>query len=1043
MKKIFTTIIIFVFFFAYSQNTVPPVKKGNSGTMQITPDPNKQGQGKKTPISSTTTTIGNQNAVTVIIDHSGSMNGAPIDAAKNSSQILIDLIDLWGSKLFQQQIGNINFQYIQFGGSGEYNVLQPLGKISNPKQLRSMIGSSTISYGGTDFSSGIEPALSQLKGKNLNNKTIFLTDAADGGFGPKSGQNYYQDLNDTKFIIYNSPSSSVNQKGWLKAVPNGTEFHVNSEYEVLSLFVKTLFEFVDDINYYLVRQGSQNVDIGEPFKIIKHSKDKRNLLIASKPQNSNLVIEKIISPSGIAISQNDYTLYDAKTFFNIELHDTLPQGEYKIVFKNAKRSHNLFYINFERCNIYLNLATLPQLKVDECFIENSSVNFNFFYWDADLNKEIAYPDFLSHSAYRFKIDNQVFDKTGQGKTRLSFSHSFPFGSAGTYQVFTSWSYNEEKMKLYDTPPLSLIMDFCITKNGSLVHLDYDTTLTWEGRQIDFKATMLDKNQFVANNTKQLFLKTGHGTIVMKQDSINKQEYNGVLDYVKGNAQYSLALENRDSRFNFAFDKSSKTSFYGKKRQIVVTYEGKDYTFHKQKSISSFWDKIKYVFSSKNVPVKKYSFNGQNIVIPYFLPYYDEVNDNVKFYFKLNKIFPDEDVSLIFNSDSSKYTYPKNDLAVNGLWGMFSSKHDYSDAVTVDLALIDSTSFKQGGNSIQNCSISKRKGEMYFPIPLYKEPQFVTSGAVSFQINNQQRDILLDNTDIRIDITTSKINRFYVLTKWWVYKILLLILILLLLLIYGILFIVSRNKCNQKVKLWRRLKDNDLSFLQDLWSEPSKHHKCNNILELPIELKNAFTNGNSKPDKNTFIEWNNSESSTNTREIKKRFCYRSLFLTLKVPFKVFYILFLPISLLVDLFRNAFEMDKEIIKNRKFLKYVQTVENASIPNIPSEWAFSHKSRISITFNNSIEGAVRLRHISYFSTIAEITIIENYVNILALNSSINIYTTGGNMNFLTIGKQYSSNEGAESIKFIVNDEIEFNIENIDYESISCTINCHLINN
>jgi len=1036
----------------FGQNTVPPVKRESSGTMKIAPDPNKNNQRSSatstnsSSSNSTTqqsTTASDQNSISLIIDHSGSMNGLPLQAAKNSSIILIDLIELWGQRLFPQKIGNISFQYIQFGGTGEHNVLFNLSKISNANQLRSDIINSTTNYGGTDFSSGIDPALDQLKGKNFNNKTIFLTDGGDVGSGPNQNGGFYDDLIDTKFIIYNSPNTTVQQQGWLGTVPNGSEYHVDSEYEVLSIFVKTLFEFVDDIDYYLVRQGKQNINKGIPFKIIKHTPDKENMLILSKPANTNLEIEKIVSPTGNDLSQNDYSIYSAQTFYNIFLNDSLPNGEYQIVFKNSSisQSHDIFYIDFERCNIFLNLLTSPDLKAQECFLENSSVNFEFKYWDSDLDKEIDYPDFISHSAYHFQIVNNIVDNTGKGKNGLVFSYSFPFGSAGSYQAWTAWSYNEEKMRMKNSPPLSLLTEFCITKNGSLVHLEYDSTQTWEGRQLQFTATVLDSNQFVINNTKELYLKTGQNTVVLVQDSSDKGKYTGVLDYVAGDTQYSLSLENRDNRFLFAIDKSSETVFTGKKRYIKVSYHGKDFTSYSTKNINNIFKKIEYVFSSKDVPTKTYSFVGNNLTIPYYLPYYDQLDDNIEFFFSINKIFPDESVNLLFNTDSSEYEYSAKEVASGGLWGMFSRKHDYPDAVTVKLNFADSADIRPDGQLTQEFLITKKQGEMFFTEPLYKEPAFEVIGDISFQIDNSQRVINLDHTDVSIEITTSGLDKFYILTKWGLYKFLLLFFICLFLFVYTVLFLVSRYKCNQKVRLWRRLDNNDLSLLQDLWSEPVNHKKCNSKLELPEEIKVAFKNEKGIPDKKVFLQWTHSENSKTIKEIKKRICYKSAFYQSNLFYTVLHVSIFPIALFIDLFRNAFELDKSVINNKDFLQYVQTVENASVSNLPSEWSFSKQNRIIITFNQPTENSIRLRHLSYSGILAEISFFNEYITVLASGPALDVSWSNGTTNYLTSGKQISSPKHIDNCRLGINNEIEIMIENIDYDLLYCNIKCYSI--
>jgi ABC-type glycerol-3-phosphate transport system permease component len=1043
MKKILglNIILLFIAFTVVGQNTVPPVKKGNSGTMTITPDPNKSGSNNSASSGTQASNSGNQNSVTVIIDHSGSMIGVPLNAAKNSSVILIDLIDLWGRELFSQQIGKINFQYIQFGGKDEFNVLYNLGTIQNTIQLRNDIINSTTQFGGTDFSSGIEPALNQLAGKKLNNKTIFLTDGGDNGIGASPNIGHYKDLVDTKYVIYGSPNTSVQQKGWLTAVPNGSEFHVNSEYEVLALFVKTLFEFVDDINYYLVRQGTQQIDKNNSFKIYKHSPNKKYMMILSKPANTNLEIEKILDISGKKLSTNSYSIYNKQTFFNIFLNDSLPSGEYKIIFKNSNQNHNLFYINFERCNIFLNLQTTPVLNQSECFVENSSVNFDFKYWDADQNKEINYADFLNHSAFHYKITDNIIEKTGKGRTGLVFSHSFPVGSAGAYQVWSTWSYNEEKMRLQNNPALSLMKEFCVSKNGSLVHLDYDTTMTWEGREIIFTATILDNKQYIIDNTKALYLDTGKGIVTLSQDSSNKQKFVGNLDYVKGNTQYVLSLLNKDNRFQFAFDNSSITTFFGKKRYVIISYSGKDYTSYKNKNLNNIFSKIGYVFSDKNIPVKRYFYEGKDIVIPYYLPYYEKMDDNIQFSFTVNKIFHDEEASLTFKSDSLHYIYPCDNTLVGGIWGAFCQKRNYDNAVEVILTFKDSTLLITKGNPIEQfCRITKKSGQMYFPNPLYKEPSFSINGKI--QIRNKNRMIKLDYTSVKLDISTSDLDKFYVLTKWWVYKVLLIIGLCILFTIYLILFLVARFKSNQKVKFWYRLKNNELSQLEDLWSEPGKHKKCFLKLEIPDEIKNTFQNAEKKADKNIFINWYQSENSERFDEIKKRFCYRSLFHG-NLFIKVLYICLFPLFLLIDLFRNAFEKDKTIIKNKDFLEYVQTVEDFNIANIPSEWSFENQHRIIVSQNQPGTDSVRLRNNAYVGACVEILFINNSLSIISKSPSVSVYMPDGNEKYLSKEQRAELPAKISTCRLLVNEEIEIKIDDIDYETMSCNLSNHLINN
>lgn len=1031
-KLILSTFVLLFPFLMAGQDIVPPVRTENNGTMTITPNPNGQTRSS----TSTTGTGNNQNSVTIIVDHSGSMQGAPIKAAKNSSVILIDLIDLWGKELFPQQIGNMQLQYIQFGGKGEFNELHKLGKITDMAALRRQIINSPVNYGNTDFATGFEPALRQLAGKNLNNKTIFLTDAGDNGLGADADPSKYKDLIDTKFIIYNSGNSSVERKKWLSAVPNGSEYQVGSEYEVLALFVKTLFEFVDDINYYLVRQGTQSLGQDNTFAVYKHSSDKRNMMILSKSAGTNLEIDKILDSSGKEVADTLYKVYATPTFFNIFLEDALASGEYKIVFKSSELigSHNLFYINFEKCNIFLDLETTPVLQASECFLENSSVNFNFKYWDADQNKEITYPDFLSHSAFHYKITDSIIDQTGKGNSGLVFSHSFSVGSAGSYQVWSAWSYNEEKMKHQNNPPLSLQKDFCVSVNGSLVHLAYDTLMTWEGRKLEFVANILDNNPYILDNTKVLYLNTGTQTIPLHQDTTNKQHYRGTLDYVQGNHQYILSLNNKDNRFRFALDDGSLTTFWGKKRYIRVSYSGKDYTSLKSDNLSNMIKKIRYVISNNNIPIKKYSYEGKDIVIPYYLPYYDEIDDDIQFTFGINKIFPDEIATLQFRVDSTVYSYPYENALVGGLWGVFATKRTYPDAVTVGLQVKDTVLENSYQEINQMCTLTKREGQMYFPDPLYKEPSIQINGEIAIQTING-RIVTLDNTSVKLEISTNDMDRLYVRTKWTVYKFACLCLLVFLLIVYLVLWYVSYIKNAQKIRLWKRLKKNDLSPLEDLWNDPLYNRKCAEKLEIPVELKDAFLSPGGDPSKELFLEWLHSDLSEKKGEIKKRFCYRSLFYK-NAACKIFYVLLFPLFVLIDLGRNAFELDSKVIKNKKMLEYVLAVENTNVSNIPSDWSFCGQPHIGITQLERGENNVRLRDNSHIGISVEILFYDNYLTIICKTSFVTLYLPNGKDRYLCKNQQEALPAGLTSCRVIMNDEIVLSIEDIDYETKSCVI-------
>ena len=194
---------------------------------------------------------------------------------------------------------------------------------------------------------------------------------------------------------------------------------------------------------------------------------------------------------------------------------------------------------------------------------------------------------------------------------------------------------------------------------------------------------------------------------MKQDTANQFQYTGLLDYVKGETQYKLSMDNRNANFQFALDSSSQASFYGKGRKLKVTYTGKDFSSIQQKvSFNGFFDKMRFAFNNQSVPVKSFSYTGQNIVIPYQIPFYDPVNETIGLTISINKIFPDEQGMLKLVVDSLAHSYPAKDVKSGGIWGWFSSSNDYPDAVQFVFNFPDSISLSSSSlQSSQQCNIN--------------------------------------------------------------------------------------------------------------------------------------------------------------------------------------------------------------------------------------------------------------------------------------------------------------------------------------------------
>lgn len=1043
---------------AHGQSTVPPVQRsGGSASMTITPDPNdttqgQQGGGNPLPNLTSGGGVPGSNALTVIVDHSGSMLNGALAASRNSSAILGDLIEIWGTSLYPKVFKDLQFQYIEFGDLHESNVLIPLGPIQNAAQIRQQILNSPTSYGGTDFSAGINPAVQTLM-DSLYHRTLFLTDAGDGGAGATQGAGYYAALDDIKFVIYDAANASVASKGWL-SVTNASEFHVENEFEVLSVFVQTLFEFVDNLNNYLVRQGEKKIGVGTPFVIQKHSPTESNNTIVSKPASATgIQIKEVLDPVGNVVDPPLVRIDETATFFNVVLDATLPKGDYQLVFEPStlSRTHYLDYISFERCQIELQ----PELSPDPgsgCFLENSAVNFQFKYMDVVQGVQITYPDFLSHAAYRYAMIGQPMDVSGQGNQGLLFTHSFPFGTAGRYEVRSVWSYNESKLQQGD-PKLALVEQVCVDQNGSLVRLDYDTTQTWEGREIEFTATILEPKPGM-KQIKKLPLQLGGGAeIPLRQDSANALVYRGTLDYVERGRDYVLSI-GKITNYNLAFDSTAATAFRGRERYIQITVTAKDFSALRQDvSVSNFfkrvWQSLNFVLS--DLGDETFVYAGESLKIPYQLPYYEAERDSIDFVFSLNKVFPDETVRLSFQLDSTRYTYAAED--VETLWlkvwpftalGAPKRSQDLSDAVMVQMNFTDSLTIMQPRPGQQSLWLAKRAGTMTFTEALFPEPSFAVSGNLSFGLKDgSTRTVTLPNNHTELAIETSLLDKRYTLLRWRLNRILLLFLLLFIGVLYLLPAWIGRRKNQTKVRLWRRLVRNESLLPTDLWYSPERNSACNPQLKLPDPIKAAFPDEYHQPSYAEYAAWLQTVQEleqTNRKkaasEIKSKLCYTPIYKRGGIVRAILLAPFFPIVLLLDVWRRALDRSPKVVRNADFLAYVRDVENLTIPNVPSTFSFSGEGTIRIRFQDPATNAVRLREMNVQGKVADLSFGTDQINLVAFNYALTAHWRSGESEYIAQNGRATSPKHLSEFGFEVDEKLYITVREIDFETQSCVV-------
>lgn len=699
----------------------------------------------------------------------------------------------------------MHFQFIRFGGSNEHKLLYS-GPLTTEvsRRLKSLIENDDTNYGNTDYNSGIDLALEELRKRpDLNSKTLFLSDAEDHGTGPRGIS--YQPLGDVKFIIYGS--GSVETKGWLKAIPWAIERNVDNEFEVTALFVTTLFEFVDNLNHYLIRRGKQRLDVGEEFVFAKHAPDTPHTLIITRPVPS-IEVDLIIGPLGTPLSDEEYHIYQRNTFVQIVLDPSLSEGEYRISFRNASRSFDVNYINFEPVEIYLDLSTIPPSKTD-CLVENSSVNFEFKFWDNHSKTAIQYVDFLGFAAYRYQIIGHKLlgEATGTDPAGLIFSKTLKGDMAGQYDVLTAWSYNEAKLKA-DDPPLEFIRELCITQSGRLIHVEYDTSYTWEGRDLAFTASFLKPTPLLLDSLKSIYLNTDRSIVELRQAKPGTNEYTGSLKNVQP-VLYQLSIDNRDSSYSLALDSLTVTQFEGKPRRIVVEVEGIDF-----QSISmrlkglSGWDKLVLAFKEQfglfryRGHTKKFSFEAtDDLTVPFQIPYAGHFQEDVNIDLRLNKIFPDEVVTLSMLAQGDS-VFECSNARIGGVLGFLQQTVSIPDAVTASFAVKDDTlTMKPGGRITQKLNIEKKKADMDFDRPLYVEPQMQVEGVLTIDPANQKRSIAIPQFRTIFEITTA--GKLITSIIRWSQLLLTLFIVLLVALITFLVWLYLNRRFLEKMEVWQQ------------------------------------------------------------------------------------------------------------------------------------------------------------------------------------------------------------------------------------------------
>ena len=970
-----------------------------------------------------------QPSISLIIDHSGSMRST-FPHVKTSAIVLVDLIRIW-QKLYPDRLRNLQFQYVKFGGRNEVAQVYALSKISDFENLKRDIRNGKCKYSNTDYGAGIDKALTELQGQKLQNKTIILSDGDDCGKGPDDSSFRYDALGETQFIIYGSGASGKlvsKNEGWMHAIKNSSRENVSSEFEVTGIFVASLFDFVDDINKYLVRRGKQKIKPDKRFMLIKHSGTENHNIVITRPK-SDISISKIISPYGNELTQQDYDLHETNTFYQIILNASLPRGEYQIEFSGMKRSEIFNYINFEKCDIDLRLFTTPDLKSGGCFFEDSRVNFEFNFWDIKQDIEIAYSDFIKYTAYSYEItddQNRIFTEAKDTDSeKLIFSKTFPAGTKGYYNVRSSWNYNLSKMENQKSTQ-KLITTFCVKPEGSLVHIEYDTSLAWEGRDMEFIGTLGNPGANMLKKLKIINLNTEHGTVKLKQVSANQNEYRGLLSNVKP-ANYQLSLAH-SGRYDLAIDMSSETQFTGNKRLIIVRMEKEEFAAVFDMDIT--WrDKLMYaisdLFGRQYRHRQTFEYSAQkSIEIPYPIPFSEAYDSAIPIDFSLNKVFDDEELNMRFEIFGDT-VFECLEAGRGGIWGAFQKIESIEDAVKVDFEIEKNVDFK-ADSVVQHMHVVKKKGDMYFDKPLYREPGIKTQGFLKIRLSNgTERRVRLDAVQVTLEVKTDTMDYWLTTAVRWGKWTLLCIAAMVYLIALLLMIAKSFFNCKFKHAYWLQI-HNDL--LADYWSQESENKKCRPEFEIPDDIKKKFEK------KEEFVGW---LKTNDKKSLRNRLCRNSMFSSANALGKLVYLAVLPISFFIDKTISALELGSSVISKKELFNYVTKINDPTLPNIPSYWSFKGENAIEITHSKIGSDSLRIRHYAYPLPLARLSFTGNAMQVLALKSTIQVEYAVGKIKTVTIGQAESSPPNVRNIIIKIEKNFTIVVSNINFEERACDIN------
>lgn len=580
--------------------------------------------------------------LTVIIDHSLSMKGGRIEAAKESTKTLLALMKVWRDA-FPQEAGRVRFQLAVFGSHDNSEALihpSPLTDLEVAEQKVDAIA--TVSR-TTDFDAGFSVALPALqKTRGSGNLTLFLTDGEDEGPGPRAGTNYVP-LGSTRFVIYGS-RLSVQSNGWLSALPGATETHVSNPSDLNGAFIRILLEFIGANQSVLMRQGYLRFpEGGIPFR--KYAEGPLDLVFATA-----VAFKSVSTEDGRTLSSDSYQVTNLNGLTRLTLSPAVPPGP--LVLRVAQPSAGTDYVSFEASRIGLRFSV-----GNGCAVENSvrNIEVQFVYGPGgSAGRVVDEPDFLRLVSYRVRIQNQgagktLLERSGGGEERV-FDVTPQYGSAGEYDLMGSWTYGiSVPPPSSDSTGMSPAGKLCIGKDGTLVALSANPIEPWEGRDVRFEGNLDSAASPAVLEMDRIPLSVGNTVVPLIKIPGASRGYAGVIqDATPG--RHPISFANSDTRFILALKGGSPAAIDVRKRTLVVrTVEtasgaGDVMPGDSQGRMARAWLAMRDLFGHGAAVTRddRVFTNERRIDIPVKLPYVRETDVRVPIQVSIERVLPDEE-----------------------------------------------------------------------------------------------------------------------------------------------------------------------------------------------------------------------------------------------------------------------------------------------------------------------------------------------------------------------------------------------------------------